>query len=65
MNNYKEQIENKLGKKVDFEKDSDGANLLFSANIKGITVARVYKSFDKNLKPIEVLQYTHADTYPY
>jgi hypothetical protein len=65
MNNYKEQIENKLGKKVDFEKDSDGANLLFSANIKGITVARVYKSFDKNFKPIEVLQYTHADTYPY
>jgi hypothetical protein len=64
MENFQTIIENKLGKKVNFNKINDGANLLFTATIAGITVANVYKSFDKNFNQIFLIRYTEADIYP-
>ena len=54
----KNQIESVLGKTVTLEPASDCANLLFSAKIEGITYATVYKSFDRNFKPIQIIRYT-------
>ena len=53
----KNQIESVLQKPVTLEPASDCANLLFSAKIEGITYANVYKSFDPNFKPIQIIRY--------
>ena len=52
-------IENKLNKSVKFFEANDGANLLYTATIDGLTVANVYKSFDKNFKKIEIIKYVN------
>lgn len=61
MKNLQETIEKKLGKKVELIKETDGANLLYEAKINGLTVARVYKSFDKEYNKIEIIRYTNID----
>ena len=61
MNTHQTTIEKKLGKKVIIVKDNDGANLLYSAKINGITVAHIYKSFDKNYNQIEIIRYSYID----
>ncbi len=61
MNTLQTAIENKLGKKVDFSKSSDGVNLIFTAKVDGVTVANVYKSFDHNLKQIAIIRYVIQD----
>ena len=57
MKNIQLTIENNLKKTVQFAKSSDCINLLYTAKINGITVANVYKSFDKNFNQIEVIKY--------
>jgi hypothetical protein len=59
MENTKITIENNLGKKVEFIKANDCVNLLYTAKINGLTVANVYKSFDKNFNQIEVIRYVN------
>jgi len=54
-------IENNLGKSVEFSKATDGVNLLYTAKIDGLTVANVYKSFDKNFNQIEIIRYVNQD----
>lgn len=61
MINLQTTIEKKLGKSVEFFKASDGVNLLYSAKINGLTVANVYKSFDKNFNQIEIIRYVSQD----
>jgi len=61
MKNLQTTIEKKLGKKVQFVKSSDGINLLYTAKINGLTVANVYKSFDKQYNQIEIIRYTNVD----
>ena len=61
MTTLQNTIETKLGKKVSFEKATDGANLLFTAKVEGLTVANVYKSFDKNYNTINIIRYVNAD----
>jgi len=57
MTNLQTTIEKKLGKSVQFFKSSDGVNLLYTAKIDGLTVANVYKSFDKNFNQIQIIRY--------
>lgn len=61
MTNLQTTIEKKLGKSVEFSKASDGVNLLYTAKINGLTVANVYKSFDKNFNQIEIIRYVSED----
>ena len=61
MTNLKNIIELKLKKLITLEKASDNVNLLYTAKINGLTVANVYKSFDKNLNQIEIIRYTNID----
>lgn len=61
MKNLQATIEKKLGKKVEFVKSSDRVNLLYTAKINGLTVANVYKSFDKQYNQIEIIRYTNVD----
>ena len=61
MKNLQATIEKKLGKKVELVKSSDRVNLLFTAKINGLTVANVYKSFDKQYNQIEIIRYTNVD----
>ena len=61
MTTLQNTIESKLGMKVNFEVATDGANLLFTAKIEGLTVANVYKSFDTNYNRIEIIRYTNID----
>ena len=58
MNNSQITIEKKLGKKVEYVKANDGANLLYTANVNGVIVANIYKSFDRNFNQIEIIRYT-------
>ena len=52
-------IENKLQKEVKFFKSNDGANLIYTATIDGLSVANVYKSFDKYFNQIEIIRYVN------
>ena len=61
MNNLKNIIETKLNKKVDFFPATDCANLLYTAQINGLTVANVYKSFDSQFNQVYKIRYTNAD----
>jgi hypothetical protein len=61
MTNLKSTIENKLGKKVIIELANDGANLLYTAKVNNLTVANVYKSFDKNFNQIKIIRYVNCD----
>jgi hypothetical protein len=61
MKNLQTTIENKLGKKVIFESANDGANLLYTAKVNGLTVANVYKSFDKKFNPKNIIRYVNCD----
>lgn len=61
MESLQKTIETKLGKKVNFESATDGANLLFTAKIDGLTVANVYKSFDTNYNNIKIIRYTEIN----
>ena len=61
METLKNTIETTLNKKVNFEKATDCINLLYTAKIDGLTVANVYKSFDKNYNPIQVIRYVNEN----
>ena len=52
MKDLKNAIEAKLKKTVDFFPATDCANLLYTAQINGLTVANVYKSFDSKFNQI-------------
>ena len=58
MKDLKNAIEAKLKKKVDFFPATDCANLLYTAQINGLTVANVYKSFDSKFNQIYQIRYT-------
>ena len=57
MTTAQQIIENKLNKSVQLVKATDGFNLLYTAKINGLTVANVYKSFDKNFNQVEIIRY--------
>jgi hypothetical protein len=61
ITNLKTTIENKIGKSVQFYKTNDNVNLLYTAKINGLTIANVYKSFDKNFNQIEIIRYVNLD----
>lgn len=61
MEALKNTIETTFNKKVNFEKTTDGVNLLYTAKIDGLTVANVYKSFDKNYNQIQVIRYVNEN----
>ena len=58
MKDLKNAIEAKLKKKVDFFPATDCVNLLYTAQINGLTVANVYKSFDSKFNQIYQIRYT-------
>ena len=59
MTDLQKTIENKLQKAVNFSKETDGANLIYTAKIDGLSVANVYKSFDKNFNQIVIIKYVN------
>lgn len=61
MKTLQTKIEKKIGKSVEFYKANDGVNLRYTAKIDGLTVANVYKSFDKNFNQIEIIRYVSQD----
>ena len=56
-NNIKLEIEKTLKTSVELIKATDCANLMYEAFVKGIRVASVYKSFDKNFNQIMIIRY--------
>lgn len=60
-NEIKQEIEQHLKNTIVLKNDSDCVNLLYTATINDIIVARVYKSFDKNFNKITKINYTYAE----
>lgn len=57
MKAIKQQIEKELNAVIELIKDTDCANLIYSAFIGSEKVASVYKSFDKNFNQIVKIRY--------
>jgi hypothetical protein len=54
-------IESTIQKDVRLVKASDCCMLLYEADVNGIVVARIYKSFDIHFNPITQIRYTEAE----
>ena len=59
-NNIKLQIEKTLKTSVELIKATDCVNLMYEAIVKGVRVASVYKSFDKNFNQIMIIRYPNV-----